>query len=85
MLNKYQKAMLDVISGGDLAHLAEEEDDHKVRQYLREFPDELARFVFVELSTLEDCDSDETALQRMQSMIDDLINVKEAVKSVCQG
>lgn len=82
MLNKYQKALLGVISGGDHAHLAEEQDETKVRQYLREFPDDLARFLLVELSDTEDCDGDDEAENRIQNVIDDLFLVKEAVARV---
>lgn len=79
-LNKWQKILCEVYGGGDFADLADK--DYFTALGLQEqMGDTLFRFLLIELSTHEDCDSDETALQRLRTAGVDIGGVFIAIQN----
>ena len=79
-LNAAQKKMLEVYASGDFAHLIE--DDAKGADALelsRDLGDGLLTFLLVELSKDEDCDSDEEAISRLNTIIADCNAIIQAI------
>ena len=64
-INAYQRKVLDNYSNGDHSHILTKEE-------LDDCGDGLLRFLMSELSASEDCDSIETARQRVETAIKDL-------------
>lgn len=72
-----QVAVASTYGGGDYAHLA---DNEHWRHDIEDCGDSLFRFLMIELSDAEDCDSRELAEKRICMAIDDL---QGALAEVC--
>ncbi len=68
ILNDYQKHVLRTYADGDFAYLADQET--LARDF--DFGDTLLNFLMVELSTEEDCDEADVAIQRLTTARDDI-------------
>ena len=79
-LNSAQKKMLEVYASGDFAHLIEEVAKGTDAIALsRDLGDGLLTFLLIELSNNEDCDSDETALDRLRTVVRDCEAIIQAI------
>lgn len=78
-MNEFMKAAARTYGGGDYAYLA---DQDEVTDDDIEVGDSLFRFVMLELSTEEDCDSLDTAIRRMTTGVRDLIDVRSALEAI---
>lgn len=82
-LNAYQQAAAKVYGGGDFAHFADITSTQALDGIeLRECGDTLFKFVMIELSTGEDCDSLDTAKQRIATAISELEDVARALEGI---
>ncbi len=68
-MNAWQKAVAKLYCHGDFAHFA---TDPKWRVNLDDCGDSLFRFLMIELSTEEDCDSAEEAINRLENAREDI-------------
>lgn len=68
MFNEYQKLAAKHYCGGEMSHVQDDED-------VRNCGDGLFRFIMVELSDTEDCDTDDTAKMRMEQASEDLLTM----------
>ena len=78
-LNKAQAACLETYAGGDFSHLLGLNSKDEVNAAIAECGDTLLKFLMIELSTSEDCDSTVTAMGRIAAAIEDLTAVKGAI------
>jgi hypothetical protein len=62
-MNPWQRAVCETYAEGDFRHVPDEPD---WRAALDDCGDTLFRFLMIELADSEDCDSAETALQRLE-------------------
>lgn len=81
-LNKAQTVCLQSYATGDFAHLLEIESKESFDAAIDDCGDTLLRFLMIELSTSEDCDSTETAVRRIMTTISDLKVVSDAIESL---
>lgn len=81
VFNDAQKAVLRTYANGDFAHLCEVTDEKTLADELEHCGDGLLRFLIVELSSKEDCDSLQEAQQRIESAISQL---QEVVDAICE-
>jgi len=79
-LNASQIAVLEAYADGHFAHFVEIDSEDAFNQQLASCGDGLIRFLLVELSTKEDCDSLATAYQRIQTAIANLQAVASLVE-----
>lgn len=79
-LSDAQRIVLKTYAGGDFEHLGEIRTVNEFERELDDCGDCLLKFLMVELSGKEDCDSLETATQRIESAIRDLTTVASAVE-----
>lgn len=88
-----QLLVLKSYAGGEFAYMAEPEQGAlggltpaQVRQALMDdCGDGLLRFLLVELSKVEDCDSLDTAVLRIDKACDDLREVAQAIEAASAG
>src|SRR4051794_26840424 len=86
ILNGFQKSVLKTYAGGDFAHYIEIDeqgkfrDDHEFRDELAVCGDTLLRFLMVELSEEEGCDSIDEACNRTRSAIEDLTGALDSLE-----
>lgn len=84
-LTPQQVAVSEAYADGDFSYLAETARTGGLRAYDRELSklgDGFFAYIMRELDPREDCDSHETALGRIQSLVDDLATVEAAVQNV---
>lgn len=80
-LNAFQQAAAEVYGGGDFAHFADMTGTQAMDE-LAIAGDTLFKFVMVELGDGEDCDSLDTAKQRIATAISDLEGVYRALEGL---
>lgn len=81
-INAAQAACLALYAQGDFEHLLHAESEEAFVEGCNQSGDGLLRFLMVELSTREDCESLTDALQRTQQAIDDLQAVHRNIEAV---
>ena len=81
-LNAAQKKCLEFYANGDFEHLADIESEFQFKESLNDCGDGLLRFLMNELASSEDCDSLETAMQRLDSAIEDIRAVQRNVSLI---
>ncbi len=81
-LNAAQKKCLEFYANGDFEHLAALESEAQFNAALRECGDGLLRFLMAELASSEDCDSVQTAMQRLDGAIEDIKAVQRNVSLI---
>lgn len=81
-LNAAQKKCLEFYANGDFEHLAAIESETQFNVALKECGDGLLRFLMAELASSEDCDSVQTAMQRLDGAIEDIRAVQRNVSLI---
>lgn len=81
-LNAAQMKCLEFYANGDFEHLAALESEAQFNAALRECGDGLLRFLMAELASSEDCDSVQTAMQRLDGAIEDIKAVQRNVSLI---
>jgi len=71
-INRFQRAALEVYAGGDFNHI-------QAYEFSEDHGDSLLTFVLAELSENEDCDSLDTAINRIEMGVEDLKAVLNAL------
>jgi hypothetical protein len=79
-LNKAQKTVLRIYENGEFAHLAQCKSADEFSDELENCGDGLLRFLMVELASSEDCDSIDTAADRVRSAMRQLTKVVDALE-----
>lgn len=77
MLDENQKIVAENYCGGEFSYADEVKDPLG-----RDYGDGLFRFLLVELSHAEDCDSKEEALKRLSNIINQIEEVKAAFEKL---
>lgn len=84
-LNVAQKTCLEFYANGDFEHLAEIESQEQFTQAVKDCGNGLLTFLVFEIASSEDCDSVETALQRLERAIEDIRTVERKVLQIPDG
>jgi hypothetical protein len=82
-INQSQAVCLEFYSQGAFEHLLKIESEVEFKATLADCGDGLLRFLMTELSTKEDCDTVETAMNRVSTAIEDLNVVRRNLNSLC--
>ena len=82
VLNDAQKVVLQQYAGGEFAHLCNVETEQELKQGLEDCGDGLLRFLMVEVSSSEDCNSLQEAQQRIENATRDLQTAADTIYAV---
>jgi hypothetical protein len=83
-VNDWQRVIARSYGGGDYAYLADIDDYAQLRQELSECGDTLFAFLMIELSEAEDCENLDTAMQRIDTAINDLGQVFDVLREMAR-
>lgn len=81
-LNAAQKSVIATYENGEFSELLDSESEEEFQKTLDSCGDTLFKFLMIELSSKEDCDSTETAYQRMSTVIQQVESVTQAIAAL---
>ncbi|KVV40959.1 hypothetical protein WT27_13635 [Burkholderia territorii] len=85
VLNDAQRAVLKTYSGGDFAHLCDATSTRQLNEALDACGSGLLRFLIVELSSSEDCDTLQEAQHRLETAMQHMQEASDAIHAVERG
>lgn len=82
ILNSFQIAVSKEYASGDFSHISEVKSASEFEAFLDDCGDGLFVFLMNELATSEDCDTQETALNRLRNAMADIATAIDQVESL---